>query len=58
MKISVRMPGVPAEIRSEHLQNTSPEHYHYTNLLRNMLYCDNEEYIICPVIVYILYLGS
>jgi hypothetical protein len=26
------IPGVPAEIRTQHLMNTNPEQYRYTNL--------------------------
>jgi hypothetical protein len=32
-KPQVRIVGVPAEIRTEDLQNTSTGHYRYTNLL-------------------------
>jgi hypothetical protein len=32
-RLSVRIAGVPAKIQTEHLPNTSLEHYHYTNKL-------------------------
>jgi hypothetical protein len=35
---SVRTSCVPVDIRTEHLPNTSPEHYHYSNLLGFLYY--------------------
>jgi hypothetical protein len=46
MKISFRTPGVPCEIWSEHLLNTRKVQYYYTNLLSNVLYCD-DKYMLC-----------
>jgi hypothetical protein len=44
MKYSVRIGGVPAEIRREHLQNTNPGHYRYSNPV-GMLFILKEVYL-------------